>query len=1492
MKTVFTIPILFVAFILAPAKALATGAAGLTLQINMFDHGGTGALSAVQNGNTVSVTGSVTGAKNPLELYLDPGVTIRWAADYQAEIDDASRNVLLFEGGRVEMVSGSIGRTSQNGCAIVIHNCRLTISGGTVSAAGSGIPVYAALNSSIIMSGGSVENGIFISDGVAAITGGSVSSAEDYVFGIVNGTGAIGYLSGHAPEEGNHISSGTAGLIASVTATVPLPTTFIGTDEGITLTGASPGAAAKWVNNGDRADIEVSFPGTALIIPMGLEISGMSGMLNHQDIYVAVPVAGRMPRTEVTGTGYTGSIVWSANGETHPGDQPFGGEIYTAAAALTAVDGWQWADNADIMVNGQAVSSSISGNTLTFEAVFPEMKRVAVGSQSGILPSGAAGTVAFPVTATNMPDGTCNITLNGAPAGISAAAGSMALSDNAGTLAIDITPAVVEGTYPLTVTVDGSVTSNRFHLVVGAVSRTVSVGPQTGRLTTDMDDFATFAVTAVNVADGYHPVVFGGVPADVIMPESVFIHENGGSFAIGTTTETVAGVYPLTVTIDGVASGSFNLVVELPAPFIEAGATGLDELKVGQEVNGAVLFILVNGEYATAITPGHFSVSGLPQGLSAGVAVRSDDDIVAVPVTGTPTKVSGTANIILPLSIPSGNVQGATLPVGISRMLQTAVAKGDGAVVNLPVPNSITHSSITINAIDFPANGQTVEYAIDEAVTEPAGWQTGTSFTGLNANTVYYIFARSSENDDYTAGYPSYAEVVTLYAPVVNTGGEATVTYGGVAVNLPEIDGLFSVDAGAGARTYTVEAGGTGAGSITGNSLAVTKAGTFVIGLVTAVNGGYAAGAQVTATLTVNKGAGAKSTPPTLSGLTHNSITVEAASPPANGQTTEYAVSRSSTAPVSGWQTALFFTSLSPATAYYVFVRSAENGLYLAGEAEYTEAVTYLTSTHGVTLSESGVYAFPDAEYGYLAQTPLTVTVTNMGNQPTGLLTVEVTGADAGSFTISENAAAAGIKVQGGTATFKVAPGVGLEVGTYAAVVTLSDAGGISAGFNLNFTVNRLPVSNSGGEAAVTYGGAAVNLSAIGGLFTVHMVAGARTYTVETGGTGEGSISGNSLAVAKAGTFVIGLVTAVNGNYAASEKVTATLTVNRGRGATVEAPAPSSKTHSSIVIHTVAVPVSGQEAEYAVSEEYAAPVAGWQTGTAFTDLNANTLYYIFARSMENSLYHSGTASCTAIPIKTDRLSVVNTGGGATVIYAGAPVDLPEIDGLFSVDAGAGVRTYTVEASTGTGSISGNSLAVAKAGTFVIGLATAINGSYAACPKVTATLTVNRGAGTEVEAPALLEKTGSSITVNVITVSNGQEVEYAISSTDAAPAAGWQTAPTFTGLLPDIPLYIFARTVENDLYHTGTPSSSLQVTIDRVTGIGEIPEVNPLMARIQNGLLHVSGLAEGKLWRVFSISGKLIYHSVADSGDAYISLPVRGVYIVQSENKTVKVVFSD
>ncbi|MCL2416811.1 MAG: M6 family metalloprotease domain-containing protein [Bacteroidales bacterium] len=110
---------------------------------------------------------------------------------------------------------------------------------------------------------------------------------------------------------------------------------------------------------------------------------------------------------------------------------------------------------------------------------------------------------------------------------------------------------------------------------------------------------------------------------------------------------------------------------------------------------------------------------------------------------------------------------------------------------------------------------------------------------------------------------------------------------------------------------------------------------------------------------------------------------------------------------------------------------------------------------YGIALSQTDTFIFRHAFYGYSEQTALEVTVTNTGNRPTGELTIELSGENSNSFTLSETTVPS-IAIHG-TGIFSIVPNIGLDTGTYTATVTVIGDNDVSQSFEVSFTVNPVP---------------------------------------------------------------------------------------------------------------------------------------------------------------------------------------------------------------------------------------------------------------------------------------------------------------------------------------------------------------------------------------------------------------------------------------------------
>jgi len=268
-----------------------------------------------------------------------------------------------------------------------------------------------------------------------------------------------------------------------------------------------------------------------------------------------------------------------------------------------------------------------------------------------------------------------------------------------------------------------------------------------------------------------------------------------------------------------------------------------------------------------------------------------------------------------------------------------------------------TTNSITIAAVAAPANGQTVEYAISTNST-PVNWQETLTFTGLSARTVYFIFARSKANNDYLAGASSNSLQITTFdygaevsAPELSNRTHSSITI--TAVPPPLASGQ-TVEYAISAENIAPIDGwqdGLEFSGLTINTnyfiFARSKANdTHIAGKSSLPLQASTANMEVSTVLS-----------PTLSTRSHNSITINAVAAPGNGQTVEYAISTTNTAPSSGWQDGLVFSGLAAGTNYFIFARSILKDDYIAGIPSLPLQVR--TLTNGLELSGLGTESDP-----------------------------------------------------------------------------------------------------------------------------------------------------------------------------------------------------------------------------------------------------------------------------------------------------------------------------------------------------------------------------------------------------------------------------------------------------------------------------------------------------------------------------------------------------
>jgi hypothetical protein len=215
-----------------------------------------------------------------------------------------------------------------------------------------------------------------------------------------------------------------------------------------------------------------------------------------------------------------------------------------------------------------------------------------------------------------------------------------------------------------------------------------------------------------------------------------------------------------------------------------------------------------------------------------------------------------------------------------------------------------------------------------------------------------------------------------------------------------------------------------------------------------------------------------------------------------------------------------------------------------------TVLATVDPARHEISFNSTN-HTFPAATFGYGLQNTHSRTVINTGNQPTGTITVALSGTGASAFQINSLAAGtnsttiSSIAVVGNS-DFTIRPRTGLAAGTHTATVTVSGANLTSHTFTVSFTVNRANQTLTANNISMIVCDNNINLSGhVESTAGAVANSGAITYTVtNAGGTGA-TISGNTLSFTSAGTATITATAAGSSNFNPAT-VTFQLVVTRG----------------------------------------------------------------------------------------------------------------------------------------------------------------------------------------------------------------------------------------------------------------------------------------------------------------------------------------------------------
>nr|AGS53681.1 hypothetical protein [uncultured bacterium contig00140] len=276
-------------------------------------------------------------------------------------------------------------------------------------------------------------------------------------------------------------------------------------------------------------------------------------------------------------------------------------------------------------------------------------------------------------------------------------------------------------TLTLTKTYDGStnVADNLLDITMGTV---------TGR---EGNDNATTA--AVSVASAYYNSKDVATASNITVTYTVTGTDSGNYFPPANSTVTGASITKAALTLSGVAVTTTR------------DYNGTD---VAVVTNQGTLSGVAAGETVNHTTTAAFSQSGVGTGLTVtvnvGISAGAGADLnnYTAPTASYTYSSAGVIN----------KAAGAPVSGAPTESAKTAT--------------TLTVSTVTVNGNTLQNAQQTVEYGVSTSnVVEPLSWQPTTTFDGLTPATLYYVYARSAESDNYNAGPASLPVSITTINP-------------------------------------------------------------------------------------------------------------------------------------------------------------------------------------------------------------------------------------------------------------------------------------------------------------------------------------------------------------------------------------------------------------------------------------------------------------------------------------------------------------------------------------------------------------------------------------------------------------------------------------------------------------------------------------------------------------------------------------------------------
>lgn len=178
-------------------------------------------------------------------------------------------------------------------------------------------------------------------------------------------------------------------------------------------------------------------------------------------------------------------------------------------------------------------------------------RKLAVDGQRGKLTAGAAGSTVLPVAVRNISDGSYEVTLEGAPEGM--AAETLTLTGGTGELTIRISGTVEQGSYPVTVVLEGTQAE-----ITVAVSE---AGPYNGYQTINAESYDAMHIDGGAAAPNRESVTYSGLGGNFRAGNYLVYHD----INFGEEEERVYGSFMVNLSADDSVEGAIVARLDDPA---------------------------------------------------------------------------------------------------------------------------------------------------------------------------------------------------------------------------------------------------------------------------------------------------------------------------------------------------------------------------------------------------------------------------------------------------------------------------------------------------------------------------------------------------------------------------------------------------------------------------------------------------------------------------------------------------------------------------------------------------------------------------------------------------------------------------------------------------------------------------------------------------------------------------------------------------------------